>query len=242
MWPFVSRQTMKDSGLLVGSPDYHSHILPGVDDGVQTMDEALEILACFERQGVAALWLTPHVMEDIPNTTERLRLCFARLKAEYKGGVKLNLAAEYMLDTLFDARLADNDLLPLGEQGNHILVETSFFNPPMCLYDTVARIKSKGYYPLLAHPERYLYMCEKDYRTLKAAGVKFQLNWASLAGHYGSRVKKKALWLVGKNMYDVAGSDTHSLALRHWEMKIDASIVKKIKASSMLVQCRERNL
>lgn len=242
MWPFVSRQTMKNSGLLVGSSDYHSHILPAVDDGVKTIDEALAILECFEQQGIAALWLTPHVMEDIPNTTERLRLRFAQLKAEYRGSVKLNLAAEYMLDNLFDARLADNDLLPLGEQGNHILVETSFFNPPMCLYDTIARIKSKGYYPLLAHPERYLYMHEKDYKTLKTTGVKFQLNWASLAGYYGRGVQKKAEWLVEKSMYDVAGSDTHSLALRHWEMKIDASVVKKIKASSILVRCREGNL
>ena len=85
-------------------------------------------------------------------------------------------------------------------------------------------------------------MREKDYKSLKAAGVKFQLNWASLAGHYGRSVKKKAEWLVENNMYDVVGSDTHSLALRHWEMKIDASVVKKIKASSMLVQCRKWNL
>ena len=242
MWPFAIRQTMKNSGLLIGSADYHSHILPAVDDGVQTMDEALEILACLEQHGVARLWLTPHVMEDIPNTTERLKLHFARLMAEYRGSIKLNLAAEYMLDNLFDARLADNDLLPIGEQGDHILVETSFFNPSMRLYDTLARIKSKGFHPLLAHPERYMYMGEKDYKTLKAAGVKFQLNWASLAGRYGSSVQKRAKWLVENNMYAVAGSDTHSVALRHWEMKIDATVVKKIKASCMLVRCRERNL
>lgn len=242
MWPFTSRQTIKESGLLVNSLDYHSHLLPGVDDGVQTMEETLEILANFEEQGIAELWLTPHVMEDIPNTTEGLKERFALLKAEYKGTIKLNLAAEYMLDALFESRLSDNDFLPLGEQGNHLLVETSYFNPPMRLHETLARIKSKGYYPVLAHPERYQYMDEKDYKRLKAEGIKFQLNWASLAGRYGRPEQKKAEWIIKNNMYDVVGSDTHRLSMRHWEMKIDASTVKKIKAGSMLVERREWNL
>ena len=242
MWPFIFRQTMKTSGLLVDSLDYHSHILPGVDDGVQTMDEALEILTRLEEQGVSELWLTPHVMEDIPNSTEGLKWHFACLKAEYKGNIKLNLSAEYMLDSLFDARLAENDILPLGERRNHILVETSCFSPPMGLYNTLARIKSNGYFPVLAHPERYQYMDKRDYIKLKAEGVKFQLNWASLAGRYGRVEQKKAEWLVEKNMYDVAGSDTHRLTMRHWEMKINVSVVKKIKASSMYMQRKEWNL
>ena len=242
MWPFTSSQTIKNSGLLTGSLDYHSHILPGVDDGVQSIDDTLEILANFEEQGIAELWLTPHVMEDIPNTTEGLRERFAQLQATYKGNIKLNLAAEYMLDTLFDARLAANDLLPLGEQGNHLLVETSYFSSPMGLHDTLARIKSKGYYPVLAHPERYQYMDVKDYKKLKAAGIKFQLNWASLAGRYGRPEQKKAEWLVKNDMYDIVGSDTHRKSMRHWEMKLNTSIIKKIEKSSMLVQRKEWNL
>ena len=242
MWPFTSRQTIEKSGLLVNSLDYHSHLLPGVDDGVQSMDDTLEILANFEQQGIAELWLTPHVMEDIPNTTEKLKERFEELKAAYKGSIKLNLAAEYMLDALFDARLEAGDLLPLGEQGTHLLVETSYFNSPMRLHDTLARIKSRGYYPVLAHPERYQYMDEKDYKKLKAADVKFQLNWASLAGRYGRPEQKKAEWLVKKNMYDVVGSDTHRKSMCHWEMKIDSSIAKKMKNSSILIERKEWNL
>lgn len=238
MWPFTLQQTVARSGLLIDSMDYHSHILPGVDDGVRTMDEALEILVNLEEQGVAELWLTPHVMEDIPNTTEGLKLRFAQLRAAYTGGIKLNLAAEYMLDTLFDRRLVDNDLLPLGEKGNHLLVETSFFTPSMDFYNAIARIKSRGYYPLLAHPERYRYMDKMDYKRLRAEGVKFQLNWASLAGLYGRHEQKKAEWLVKKNMYDVVGSDMHGRTMCHWKMKIDVFIVKKMKASSMLVARR----
>ena len=80
----------------------------------------------------------------------------------------------------------------------------------MQLNATLQRIKSKGYHPLLAHPERYIYMEEKQYRELCENGVKFQLNLLSLSGGYGRAVEKKAKWLLKNNMYTVAGSDLHS--------------------------------
>ena len=83
---------------MVGAADHHSHILPGVDDGVETMDEALRILATYEAMGIKELWLTPHIMEDIPNTPEKLKARFAQLQAAYKGNIALHLAAEYMID------------------------------------------------------------------------------------------------------------------------------------------------
>lgn len=63
MWPFRKKYSLADSGIFRGFTDWHSHIFPGVDDGVQTMDEALEILALYERRGVKEVWLTPHIME-----------------------------------------------------------------------------------------------------------------------------------------------------------------------------------
>ena len=69
MWPFKSVDKLSKSGLLDGFTDWHSHILPGVDDGIRTMDESLATLASFEEHGVKKVWLTPHVMEDCPNTT-----------------------------------------------------------------------------------------------------------------------------------------------------------------------------
>ena len=130
---------MKDSGIFEGFTDWHSHILPGVDDGVRTVEEALEILRLYEELGVKAVWLTPHIMEDIPNTTAHLRERFAELQATYTGPITLHLAAENMLDNLFEERLEKNDLLPLGENGNHLLVETSYFSPPMGLSNILPR-------------------------------------------------------------------------------------------------------
>ena len=144
MWPFSKKQTLAESGFFKGFTDWHCHILPGVDDGVQTMDEALAILAEYERLGIEEVWLTPHIMEDIPNTTAHLRHRFAELQAAYTGNVALHLAAENMLDPLFEQRLAAGDLLPLGPDGNRLLVETSYFNPPVDLYGMLERIKSAG--------------------------------------------------------------------------------------------------
>lgn len=80
--------------------DCHSHLLPGVDDGVRTAEESLRILEEMERQGIRKLWLTPHIMEDIPNTTDTLKTRFRTLCKSYRGNIRLELAAEYMLDNL----------------------------------------------------------------------------------------------------------------------------------------------
>ena len=61
---------MLEAGLLKGAVDHHSHILYGVDDGVSTEEESLSILSYLEQAGLKTLWLTPHTMEDVPNTTE----------------------------------------------------------------------------------------------------------------------------------------------------------------------------
>lgn len=208
---FRKKQTLKESGFFRGFIDWHSHILPGVDDGVRSMDEALAILAEYESLGVKEVWLTPHIMEDIPNTTQGLRERFSDLKAAYKGSVELNLAAENMIDNLFEERLRENDLLPLGKEGNRLLVETSYFNPPVNLLNTMMRIKAKGYFPVLAHPERYVYMDKDYYLRLKDMGIKFQLNYFSLLGKYGEGAKKKAEYLQKHGMYDCSGTDLHRL-------------------------------
>ena len=212
MWPFSKKQSFADCGIFHGFTDWHSHILPGVDDGAQSMDESLDILRLYERFGVKTVWLTPHVMEDIPNTTAHLRKRFAELQAAYSGSTELRLASENMLDNLFEERLEKNDLLPLGGNGDHLLVETSYFNPPMDLYGVLGRIRSKGYHPILAHPERYVYMTKNDCRRLKDTGVKFQLNLFSLVGAYEAQVRSRAEWLLEKGLYDLTGCDTHRLS------------------------------
>ena len=115
-----------------------------------------------------------------------------------------------MLDNLFVQRLEENDLLPLGEKGEFLLVETSYYNSPANLYGLLDEIKSKGYHPVLAHPERYGYMTNAEYKTLKDNGVRFQLNIFSLVGAYGKEVQGKAERSLKKGYYDLTGTDIHN--------------------------------
>ena len=217
----------KISSLLNGFTDHHSHILPGVDDGVKKMEVSLKVLERYEQLDIAEVWCTPHVMEDIPNTTEALRARFAELCEAYQGPIKLHLAAEYMMDALFEERLSQGDLLSLGEEGNQLLVETSYFTPPMDMDSILLRIKQKGYYPVLAHPERYVYMGHDRYTDLKNKDIRFQLNLSSLAGAYGSEAKDKAHWILKKNYYNLAGSDLHSSRnMEYWSTRAPRALRK----------------
>ena len=216
MWLFKKKEdndAVRGADIFCGFTDWHCHILPGVDDGVQTMEEALAILAQYEEWGVRQVWLTPHIMEDIPNTTDSLRERFEELKKAYEGRIELHLAAENMMDNLFEERLEKNDLLPIGPKGDHLLVETSYFNPPMHLYDILLAVREAGYQPILAHPERYVYMEMRDYERLHGLGIKFQLNLFSQTGRYGKHVIKKMEQLQQRHYYSYVGTDLHRIAM-----------------------------
>ncbi len=212
--------------MFAGFTDWHSHILPGVDDGIRTIEDSLLVLDIYDKLGVKKVWLTPHIMEDYPNSPAELREIFVKLKQAWKGDVELHLAAENMLDNLFEQRLESGDLLPIGDEGRHLLVETSYYTPPYGMDELLEKIKAKGFYPLLAHPERYRYMEETDYKKLKERGVLFQMNFASLTGGYGETARKKAEWLMSEGMVDVVGSDLHKLAA--FQSIIDQDTRKKI--------------
>ena len=207
---FRKRHSIVSSSLLKGGEDRHCHVLFDVDDGVKTLEEALNVLEYDEKLGLTDVWCTPHVMEDLPNTTEELRQRFAELQQAYDGPLRLHLAAEYMLDNLFEERLKAGDLLTMEE--DIILVETSTWNPPTNFYWILKEIMKAGYHPLLAHPERYRYLEDKDYVKLNGMGVRFQLNLGSLTGYYGPTAQKKAKMILKNGWYSHYGSDCHRLS------------------------------
>ena len=207
---FNTKKSLQTSGLLEGCTDRHSHILYGVDDGLGTLDDSLSVLEYMESVGIKDLWCTPHIMEDIPNTTEQLQMRFQELLQAYRGSIRLHLAAEYMLDTVFEQRLKYEDLLTMED--DTILVETSTIAEPYDLTGMMQQIMSAGYRPLFAHPERYRVLQEKDFDELYAMGVRFQLNFGSITGYYGETAKKKSEYLLTKKMYSAFGSDCHRLS------------------------------
>lgn len=204
---FNRKQSLSETGCFEGGTDCHSHVLYGVDDGIKTSEDSLAVLAYLEKLGLKELWCTPHIMEDIPNTSENLKIRFGELCSSYKGKIKLHLAAEYMIDNLLETRLMEDDLLLMD--GGQLLVETSTANPPIVMNEILEEIQKKGYYPLLAHPERYRYLKLPDYEKLAGKGIRFQLNLPSLMGYYGETARGKAEWLLEQGLYSYAGSDCH---------------------------------
>ncbi len=201
--------------------DYHSHILPGVDDGMTSIEDALETLDYYEQLGVNHVFLTPHIGIDFKSNLFEHREVFDRLSSAYCGSVELSLAGEYMLDLGFRDKL-DDGLRYL--YGDRVLVETSYAASPNHLNAILYNLLSSGSVPVIAHPERYLYMGHKQYNIFKSYGYEFQLNLLSLAGYYGGAVAQNAEYLLERGMYDLCGSDIHSLG------KFKAS-VDKLKLS-----------
>ena len=221
MWPFSSKYDLQQSGIFNGWTDRHSHILPGVDDGIQSIEDSIAILSMYEQIGVKKVWLTPHIMEDCPNTPEKLKSRFEELKSTYQGNVELALSAENMMDGLFIKRLEQGILMPYGDNQNELLIETSYVQPPMRMESILRDMQKAGFTPVLAHPERYLYMDAEKYENIKEMGVKFQLNITSLIGAYGNQVKERAEYLLNEGYYNYSGSDAHSYhaILRAFEHK-----------------------
>ena len=219
MFFFNSSVCISESGILNNYTDHHCHLLPGVDDGVQHIEETLALLQLMEQQGVSNVWFTPHVMEDIPNTPDRLQKRFAEVG--YDGGIHLHLGSENMLDTKFSIDNAKT----LGLPDNHILVETSYFTAPYNFKKVLREIQSRGIYPMLAHPCRYQYMDLDDYEELKDMGIHFQLNLPAIMGMYGPGVQKKAYWLLDNEFYSITGTDTHRLS--QYKRFIDAKVPRK---------------
>ncbi len=226
---FNFKRSLQDCGKLNGSIDRHSHILYGVDDGIKTAEDALEALKYEEALGIREVWCTPHIMEDNPNETEDLKKRFEELCQVYKGPIKLHLAAEYMMDTVFETRLEAKDILTMED--DMCLVEASIVAPPYDLKGTLADTMTAGYRPLFAHPERCRYMKLKNHEELVKMGVRLQLNIASLTGFYGETAKKKAEMLLKKGLYFAYGSDCHRVDItkqQYTRKELRNSIVRKL--------------
>lgn len=203
---------------LSGITDIHNHILPGIDDGAQNVTESIALLEKFANLGIENFIATPHIMNDYyPNTPETIQNAYSNLKEEIDKNeavknTEIRFAAEYMMDQNFLDLLKNEKLLTLKD--NLILVEMSYFQAPINLNEILFKLQTKGYKPVLAHPERYAFYHAKDlfkYEELKNRGCLFQLNTLSLTPHYGGTIQKFAFKLIEEGLIDFIGSDTHRI-------------------------------
>jgi len=193
--------------------DLHSHLIPGIDDGSQSMEESLSLLREMESLGYQKIITTPHIMSDAyKNTPEIVKNGLSELrKIALKEDVKIEIdaAAEYYLDDGFIGLIEQGDMLTVNEK--YLLFETSYISKPLGTEEMIFAITSAGYTPVMAHPERYRYIKDpmKEYGRFKELGVLLQVNLNSFGGHYGKSAKILADLLSRQGMIDFLGSDVH---------------------------------
>lgn len=193
--------------------DMHSHLIPGIDDGVKTIEESLESIRILHQLGYTHIITTPHIMQDFyPNTPENIHSGLERVRAavnEAQIPVTIEAAAEYYLDFAFFEQFDKDNVLTINNK--YVLIELSFLNPPQILHETIFKIQTSGFTPILAHPERYSYWFRdlNVFQDLKDRGVWLQLNINSFADEYGIPTRKLAEKLVKLNLVDLLGTDFH---------------------------------
>lgn len=220
---------------LEGFVDIHNHILPGIDDGAKTVEESIKLINGFSQFGVKNFIATPHIMHNYyPNNPETINDSLLLLKNELLGrqmkDISFRAAAEHMIDDNFESILESGGTMPLGD--NYLLVEMSYLQASINFDEAISKIKKKGYFPILAHPERYLYLHNnfKKHSEYKKQGVLYQLNLLSLSNFYGKEVQQMAFSLLDEGMIDFIGSDIHNLnqlnSLK--EVKITSKLVNRL--------------
>lgn len=213
MFHFLKNKPVLKELLPEGHIDIHSHLLPGIDDGAQNFDDSLHLIQALIGFGVSQFITTPHSIQQVwENSSAKIKLTeSATVKELERHAIKLpfRAAAEYMMDDHFVKLFQAGDVLTLKD--NYILVEMSYLNPPIQLYEILFDLQVAGYIPVLAHPERYLFYHSNfdEYLKLKRAGCLFQLNLAAVVGYYGEAIAKIAEKLLQKGLYDFVGSDVH---------------------------------
>lgn len=195
--------------------ELHSHLLPGIDDGVQSLEESIDVLRYFASVGYRKVITTPHIMGDFyknsPANILPLLETVREALREQQVDIELQAAAEYMIDDAFSAKIDAAPLLTFGDRC--VLVEMPFSAPAPNLKDVLFALKLNGYQPVLAHPERYLYygMNKQKYHELWDAEVLFQININSLSDYYSVDVNKAAAYLIKQKMVNMIGSDCHGM-------------------------------
>jgi protein-tyrosine phosphatase len=204
-----------------GLCDLHCHLLPGVDDGARTLEDALEMARALVDLGFTTVAPSPHARpEYLSHSRETVEVRLAELReALGREGVRLSLGtnAENFLDEIFVRGLGTPEARLLGA-GKYVLVELPYTAPVPALTDILFRIRLKGVTPLLAHPERCLEF-ERSGRAAEAVrtGALLQLDVGALTGRYGGMAKKLARAFLEDGLYAVGATDLHApVGAREW--------------------------
>ena len=197
--------------------DFHSHILPGIDDGATDLENAVELASAMQEWGFERITCTPHITNKFRNNPETIRPVFEMLQnALHERGVnvELGMSAEYRLvPETWPEVLEKNWLMPIEDR--FILMELPIFDPSdikdIKPIEEFKKIKAMGLTPLLPHPERYSYLPHDELLRFVDAGVVIQSNYGSLAGVYGDEAKQRAQELMDEGLVSILATDMHNM-------------------------------
>lgn len=205
-----------DGGLV---SDFHSHLVPGVDDGAQTLEEALEAVQRMVDVGIGRILTTPHLRGSLTHDGPGLERRLAEVDVSWTAiseavqrqfpGVEFRRGHEVMLDVP-DPDLSDARLRLAGTA--FVLIEWPRLQIPPRTEPVLRRLCSQGYRPIIAHPERYHGM-EHEIELAgewRSAGAYLQVNNGSLVGRYGPQARAVAIDLLSRGWVDYLSSDFHA--------------------------------
>ncbi|WP_370089947.1 tyrosine-protein phosphatase [Ekhidna sp.] len=219
--------------------DIHSHLIHNIDDGSQSIEQSIEMLRELVKLGFKKVITTPHIHPRYPNTPQIIMDGFEKLQAAVSSldfEMEMEVAAEYYVDDAFMKKVkADDTILSFGDK--YVLVESSFINKPAFFESVLFDLKTKGYQPVLAHPERYQFLEGRMewLEELKSMGVMLQVTLGSIGGYYGSIPQKLGKQLLQREMVDFLGSDLHRYS--HLEF-----LAKGLKSKEVQKSIKENQL
>ena len=199
--------------------DFHSHLMPGVDDGAADIDESRSGLATMVEQGFTTDITTPHIRGSMTRRPAELARYLAELDAAFEAlstlssaefpALRLERGVELMLDVP-DPRVDDPRLRLAGS--SFLLVEFPFMNIPPNSTIAIREVCAGGVVPVIAHPERYSNM-STNFELIESwrdSGAKIQINAGSLIGQYGATAKRIVWQILEQGWADYMSSDYHS--------------------------------
>jgi protein-tyrosine phosphatase len=208
--------------------DLHSHILPGIDDGAAALDASVEMARSAVADGIEVLAATPHVRADYPTTAATMeRLVGEVREALAAEGIPLEVLPGGELDLEQLADLSDDELRRFGLGGNPrcLLLEFPYSGWPLGLAQTVFDLRTRGFRPVLAHPERNAEVQAHPERLapIVEAGALVQLTAASLDGRIGRTARATAQRLLELDLAHLLASDAHAPSIRQIGLAAAAS-------------------
>ena len=195
--------------------DIHCHILPGLDDGAQTIEESLKMVRIAQSEGIQKIIATPHHIEgSYHNAKEKIiRQVEILNEAIKEEEIPLEIFSGQEIFLTMDTaqHLKEERLLTLADS-KYVLIEFPLMEIPRFAEHALYSIQLNGLIPVIAHPERIASVIEDPciLEPLINKGCLLQVNAMSLTGHFGRKVQATAEYLVKSNMVHLMGTDAHN--------------------------------